>query len=87
MRGVGWWVVGRVGLAIVGLIWPAHLRTDAVSRAAVMGFSGFFFAPVIMGVVSEAFGLRVAFACVAGLILLAIPLTLIVAKMPGANGR
>lgn len=85
--GLGVSVIGPLGLAIVGRIVPAHLRTDAISKAAVMGFSGFFFAPVIMGVVSEAFGLRVAFACVAGLILLAIPLTLIVAKMPGANGR
>ncbi len=85
--GLGVSVIGPLGLAIVGRIVPAHLRTDAISKAAVMGFSGFFFAPVLMGLVSEAFGLRMAFVAVAGLVLIAVPLTLIVSKMAGANGR
>lgn len=85
--GLGVSVIGPLGLAIVGRIVPPHLRTDAISKAAVMGFSGFFFAPVIMGLVSEAYGLRVAFCGVAVVVLLAVPLTLIVARMPRADGK
>jgi hypothetical protein len=63
------------------------MRTEAISKAAVIGFSGFFVAPVVMGLVSEHFGLRVAFGGVAAYLLLAIPLALTIAKMPRANGR
>jgi MFS family permease len=85
--GLGVSVIGPLGLAIVGRIVPAHLRTDAISKAAVMGFSGFFFAPVLMGLISEVFGLRMAFGAVAVVILFAIPLTLIVGRMPRADGK
>jgi len=85
--GLGVSVIGPLGLAIVGRIVPAHLRTEAISKAAVLGFSGFFLAPVVMGLISEAFGLRVAYGFVAVLILMAIPLALTVAKMPRADGR
>lgn len=71
--GLGVSVIGPLGLAQVGrLVRPAH-RTDAIAKAAVMGFSGFFFAPVLMGTLSELYSLRVAFACVSGLLLMAIP--------------
>ena len=42
----------------------------------MIGFSGFFFAPVLMGLLSQLFGLRVAFASVALLLLMAVPLSL-----------
>ena len=80
--GLGVSVIGPLGLALVGKMVAPHLRTEAISRAAVMGFSGFFFAPMLMGLVSQAFGLRVAFACVAILLLCAVPLALIVARRP-----
>lgn len=85
--GLGVSVIGPLGLAIVGKVVPTHLRTDAISKAAVMGFSGFFFAPMLMGLVSEAFGLRVAFATVAVLILMAVPLSLRLASMPRLDGK
>lgn len=85
--GLGVSVIGPLGLAIVGRVVPAHLRTDAISKAAVMGFSGFFFAPMLMGLMSEAFGLRVAFAAVAVLILMAVPLSLRLASMPRLDGK
>ena len=63
--GLGIAAVGPVGLALVGrLVRPEH-RTAAVARAAVIGFMGFVLAPSLMGFVSGAFGLRVAFAAVA----------------------
>ena len=76
--GLGVSVIGPMGLALVGKLVAPHLRTEAISRAAVIGFSGFFFAPTLMGVMSEAFGLRVAFLGVAGLLLMAIPLAVYV---------
>lgn len=76
VMGLGVSVIGPMGLALVGKVVAPHLRTEAISRAAVMGFSGFFFAPVLMGLVSQAFGLRFAFLCVALLLLLAIPLAM-----------
>ena len=81
--GLGVSVIGPMGLALVGKLVPAHLRTEAISRAAVIGFSGFFFAPMLMGLMSEAFGLRIAFAAVAALLLSAMPLALAAKKLPG----
>lgn len=85
--GLGISVIGPIGLAIVGRIVPPHLRTEAISKVAVLGFSGFFFAPVLMGLVSEAFGLRIAFGCVVAVVLICVPLALTVAKMPRADGK
>ena len=63
--GIGVSVIGPLGLAEVGGRVPPAARTRAISRVAVTGFSGFFFAPIVMGLVSEAFGLRWAFGLVA----------------------
>jgi len=84
--GLGVSVIGPMGLALVGKLVPAHLRTEAISRAAVMGFSGFFFAPMLMGLVSEIYGLRVAFLGVAVLLLSAFPLALVVRNLPHKGG-
>ncbi|MDP5362021.1 MAG: MFS transporter, partial [Paracoccaceae bacterium] len=80
--GLGVSVIGPMGLALVGKLVAPHLRTEAISRTAVIGFSGFFFAPMLMGLMSEAFGLRIAFLAVAGLLLSALPLALLVRRMP-----
>jgi MFS family permease len=80
--GLGVSVIGPMGLALVGKLVPPHLRTEAISRTAVIGFSGFFFAPMLMGLASEAFGLRIAFLGVAGLLIMALPLALIVRGQP-----
>ncbi len=85
--GLGVSVIGPLGLALVGRIVKPHLRTEAISKVAVLGFSGFFFAPVLMGLVSEAYGLRIAFACVGALILIAVPLAIIVGRMPRADRK
>ncbi|TNC69829.1 MFS transporter [Rubellimicrobium roseum] len=82
MFGLGVSVIGPMGLALVGKMVPAHFRTEAISRAAVMGFSGFFFAPVIMGLVSQAAGLRWAFTAMAVLVACAVPLALALARRP-----
>ena len=75
--GLGVSVIGPIGLALVGKLVAPHLRTEAISRTAVIGFSGFFFAPMLMGLMSEAFGLRVAFMGVALLLLSVLPLAVL----------
>lgn len=84
--GLGVSVIGPMGLALVGKLVAPHLRTEAISRTAVIGFSGFFFAPVVMGLMSETFGLRIAFVGVAALLLMALPLALLVARIPLQRG-
>ena len=79
--GLGVSVIGPMGLALVGKLVAPHHRTEAISKAAVMGFSGFFLAPVFMGYLSQAMGLRVAFASVALLLVMAAPLSLVAARL------
>lgn len=81
--GLGVSVIGPLGLAMVGrLVDPAE-RTAAIARTAVMGFSGFVIAPVLMGAMSELWGLRAAFVAVAALLALApLPLHPIRRRMP-----
>ena len=78
--GLGISVVGPLGLALVGKKVPDHLRTEAISRVAVLGFAGFFLAPSLMGLLSDFFGLRIAFLAAAGLSLTAIPLILLLRR-------
>ncbi|KQI72139.1 MFS transporter [Loktanella sp. 5RATIMAR09] len=80
--GLGVSVIGPMGLALVGKLVAPHLRTEAISRTAVIGFSGFFFAPVLMGLLSDAFGLRVAFVAVAVLLLTVVPVALVAKRLP-----
>lgn len=63
--GLGVSVIGPLGLALVGRMVPPPHRTDAIAKVAVMGFSGFFIAPVLMGSVSELTSLRVSYTVVA----------------------
>lgn len=85
--GLGVSVIGPMGLALVGKIVAPRYRTEAISRAAVIGFSGFFFAPVLMGGLSQMFGLRWAFASVAILLLMAIPLSAALTRRYAAARR
>jgi len=85
--GLGVSVIGPIGLALVGKLVAPHLRTEAISRTAVIGFSGFFFAPMLMGLLSEAFGLRVAFMGVAGLLLSVLPLALLAQRLLAVRPR
>jgi MFS family permease len=87
MFGLGVSVIGPMGLALVGKMVAPHFRTEAISRAAVMGFSGFFVAPVVMGLVSQGFGLRWAFTAVALLVAMAVPLALVLSRRPVVSAQ
>ena len=80
--GLGVSVIGPMGLALVGKMVPPHFRTEAISRAAVIGFSGFFFAPVLMGLISQGVGLRWAFVTMGILVACSIPLALVLSRKP-----
>ncbi|KNG95217.1 MFS transporter [Pseudaestuariivita atlantica] len=73
--GLGVSVIAPMVLALVGRRVPAHRRTVAISRVAIIGYLGFFFGPPMMGLVSEAVGLRGSFICVA-ILLASVPLWL-----------
>lgn len=81
--GLGLSVIGPLGLALVGRMVQPSMRTKAISRAAVMGFVGFFVAPTVMGGVSQLLGLASAFFVMTGLIALLFPL-MAVLKRRGA---
>ena len=75
LMGLGVSVIGPMGLALTGRLAPPDRRTAAIARVAVIAFAGFFIAPAAMGVISEAAGLRAAFACVAAMAALVLPLS------------
>lgn len=72
LSGLGVSVIAPMALALVGRGVTARQRTTAIARASVIGFLGFFVGPMLIGQLSEAFGLRIALAA-ASLALLAIP--------------
>jgi MFS family permease len=76
--GLGISVVGPMGLALVGQLVRPGRRTAAVARAAVIGFMGFMAAPAVMGLMSGAFGLRMAYVAVAALALIGPVLALVI---------
>ncbi len=84
--GLGVSVIGPIGLGLTGRLVPASLRTQAIARVAVIGFAGFFIAPVIMGQLSDGFGLRAGFALF-GVVLVAIfPLIAAIGRLPEDPG-
>lgn len=80
--GLGTSVVGPLALAQVGRLVPPVQRVRAVAYVNVMGFGAFLFAPLVMGFVSDAFGLRMAFAVVGMLALIAPVLALVLRAAP-----
>ena len=78
--GLGVSVIGPLGLALVGKLVSTRYRTEAISRAAVIGFAGFFVAPVLMGGISEVLGLRWSFVGVAVLLAGLIPLVAVLKR-------
>jgi MFS family permease len=64
-----------MALALIGRHARDSERTRAISRAAVIGFLGFFIGPPMIGFVSEATSLRLALGFVA-LLLALVPVML-----------
>jgi MFS family permease len=83
LSGLGVSVIAPMALALVGRHSRDSERTRAISRAAVIGFFGFFIGPPVIGLVSEATSLRVALGLVATLLVL-VPI-LLVAMLRGRD--
>ncbi len=73
--GLGVSVVAPMAFALVGQAVSSGARERAISRAAMIGYAGFFIGPPMMGFVAEASSLRMSFVLVA-VVLALIPLCL-----------
>lgn len=82
LMGLGISVIGPMGLALAGRMARPGQRTAVIARVAVIGFTGFFVAPALMGLGSQAFGLRWAFASVAMLLAVIWPLSYFAREAP-----
>lgn len=71
--GVGMAVVVPSANSILGKRVRHDQRAVALSRAWMIGFVGFFVGPTLMGLLSEAFGLRVSFYVIAAIIAVIVP--------------
>jgi MFS family permease len=74
--GFGISVIAPLALAMAGQGAEPERRTLAVSRAMLFGYLGFVVGPPLLGLVSDGFGLRAAFA-VAALSVILVPLVLL----------
>ncbi|MGR3290488.1 MAG: MFS transporter, partial [Paracoccaceae bacterium] len=61
--------------SVLGRLVREQDRSMALSRAWMFGMAGFFIGPAIIGLISESFGLRVAFYAIAAIVTLMIPAT------------
>ena len=75
LLGLGISVIAPMAFALVGRRVSDAQRTQAVARISIIGYSGFFFGPPLMGFLAEWGGLTLSFATIALLLaLLAGPL-------------
>ncbi|MBT0958197.1 MFS transporter [Alphaproteobacteria bacterium KMM 3653] len=78
--GLGVSAIAPTALALVGRRAAKGTRTQTIARISVIGFSGFFFGPPLMGGLSEVFGLATAFAVLGFAILGVLPLLLVLRR-------
>lgn len=69
MLGAGVSVMVPMLFSHVGKVTPEHLRTQAISRVAVIGYIGFFLGPPMMGFLSELGTLSTSFTAIAALLI------------------
>ena len=74
--GLGISVIAPLGLALVGRVSPADQRVKAISNVALIGYTGFFIGPPLMGGLAELASLSVSFGALS-LLLAFISLALI----------
>lgn len=74
--GLGVSVVAPMAYAWIGRMVPNRHRSHAISRISVVGYTGFFIGPPMMGFLSEGFGLWASFVTI-GFVLFVVPLVLV----------
>ncbi|GAA3867891.1 MFS transporter [Celeribacter arenosi] len=75
---VGMAVIVPTANSLLGKLVHRQQRALAISRAWLFGFTGYFIGPSLIGFVSQAYGLRIAFVCVAIMVSFIIPAVLII---------
>ena len=71
IMGTGISVVIPLSMALLGRAVPEDARVKAIGRASVVGYGAFLVGPSLIGLTSDAFGLRAAFLLVS-LLLVAV---------------
>lgn len=71
--------------SILGKLVRPDQRSLAISRAWMVGFTGFFLGPSLMGLIAQAEGLRVVFATVAVMLAAIVPLVLLMKARAGGR--
>jgi len=77
--GLGVSVIAPMAFALIGQRVSDDVRSRAISRAAIIGYFGFFIGPPLIGFVSEVTSLRISFYLI-GVVLLSIPVFLAVLR-------
>lgn len=83
ITGLGMAVIVPSVNSVLGHHCTERQRAFALSRAWMFGMIGFFAGPAMMGLVSQGFGLRVAFVVVAAIIAIILPAIWILGRRPG----
>lgn len=83
LLGIGVAVVVPSANSILGRLVRPDQRALAISRAWMIGFTGFFVGPSAMGLIAEFAGLRMAFLAVALVMATVVPLVLAIKRRGG----
>mgnify|MGYP001765796542 CR=1 FL=1 len=67
--------------SIIGRLVRPDQRGHAISRAWIVGFSGFFVGPAVMGQIADLSGLRAAFLWVALMMALILPCVILIRRI------
>lgn len=70
IAGLGASVIAPTAYAAIGRMSAPDRRALVIARATALGYLGYFFGPPALGLISQIFGLRVAFVAMAVMVLL-----------------
>ncbi|KFE36620.1 MFS transporter [Thioclava atlantica] len=82
MIGLGAAVIVPSANSLLGARTSSRSRAMALSRAWLIGFTGYFIGPVVMGAIAEGAGLRAAFGAIALILLVILPGLARLARVP-----
>jgi len=74
-------VIAPSALSLAGRLAAPEHRGAAVAVVGVIGYTGFFAGPALLGLVADGFGLRLALGALVGVLALVIPLVLLQGRL------
>ncbi|MFM2354865.1 MAG: hypothetical protein RLZZ528_601 [Pseudomonadota bacterium] len=86
VMGLGGSVLAPTAFSAIGRLAPEPVRAHVLARATALGYMGYFFGPPALGFLSEVFTLRVAFLCVALVVLAVVGLYPLMLRAAGGQG-